>query len=244
MLIRDIGLILSCKKFSENLVLIKIFSQKNGFVSGLYRPKSKKKKFNLEKVHFEWRAKSRDKLGFFKIEVDYDNFDFQEDYFSSLMKASMCELSILFLADNEVNQEIYSSMNDLLIFLERNKLESISIKCQKYIFWEICLLKNIGYGLDLEKCALSGKKDGLKYISPKSGRAVNFIYAEPYKEKLFFLPAFFINEKENILKNDLINGLNIINHFFHKAIEDLNIRKEKVLIFRKEIFKKIESFGQ
>ena len=71
-----------------------------------------------QKVHFEWRAKSRDKLGFFKIEVDYDNFDFQEDYFSSLMKASMCELSILFLADNEVNQEIYSSMNDLLIFLD------------------------------------------------------------------------------------------------------------------------------
>lgn len=241
MFVKDIGFILSCKIFNENLKIIKILSQNNGLLTGLYRFNSKKKKFNLEHVHFEWRIKDMNKLGFFKIESNYDNFNIKDDYFSSLFKASMCELIVLFVADKEYNLQLYSSMKDTLSFLDKNRKLSIFGKCKSYILWELNLLKNIGYGLDLTRCVLSGKKDGLKYISPKSGKAVNEAFAEPYKNKLLCLPEFLIDEKKKLIRKDLTSGLNLTNHFLLKAKQDLNITKEKRFIIRREILKKIQT---
>ena len=241
MLIKDLGFVLSCKKFSENLLIIKILSNNYGLITGLYRTKNIKNRFNLENVFFEWKGKNRDKLGFFKIESNYDNFDIDDDYLSSLIKASISELSTLFLVDNEYNRELYLSIKYLLVYLEKNKINNTLLKCKQYIIWEINFLKNIGYGIDLTKCVLSGRKDVLKYISPKSGKAVNEIYAEPYKTKLLLLPEFLIKNTREISKKDLIKGLHLNSHFFFKATQDLNLRIEKKIIFRTEILKKINS---
>ena len=119
-----------------------------------------------------------------------------------MIKASISELSTLFLVDNEYNRELYLSIKYLLIYLEKNKINNIFLNCKQYIIWEINFLKNIGYGIDLTKCVLSGRKDGLKYISPKSGKAVNEIYAEPYKTKLLSLPEFLIKNTSEISKKD------------------------------------------
>ncbi len=57
--------------------------------------------------------------------------------------------------------------------------------------WEIALLEELGFGLDLSQCAATGGNDGLIYVSPRSGRAVSASAGEPYKDKLLPLPHFF-----------------------------------------------------
>ena len=56
--------------------------------------------------------------------------------------------------------------------------------------FELLLLDELGFGLDLESCAATGSRDELVYVSPKSGRAVSREAGEPYRERLLPLPAF------------------------------------------------------
>ncbi len=59
-----------------------------------------------------------------------------------------------------------------------------------YVRWELALLAELGFGLDLESCAAGGDNDQLAYVSPKSGRAVSLAAGEPYRDKLLALPGF------------------------------------------------------
>ena len=62
----------------------------------------------------------------------------------------------------------------------------------KYIRWELKFLSELGFGLDLSKCAVTGSKNDLQFISPKSGRAVSAEGAGEWRNKLFMLPEFFL----------------------------------------------------
>ena len=85
---------------------------------------------------------------------------------------------------------------------------------QKLYFWEIDLLSDIGYGLDLTECAVTSEKENLKFVSPSSGRAVTIEGAGSYKDKLFKLPNFLINRSSEYNNEDLENALSLTEHFF------------------------------
>jgi DNA repair protein RecO (recombination protein O) len=63
---------------------------------------------------------------------------------------------------------------------------------EAYVQWELMLLQDLGYGLDLERCAAGGANDRLAYVSPKTGRAVSLAAGEPYAERLLPLPGFLV----------------------------------------------------
>ena len=100
----------------------------------------------------------------------------------------------------------------------RNKEDWI----KSYIFWEIDLLSDIGYGLDLTECAVTSEKENLKFVSPSSGRAVTIEGAGSYKDKLFKLPNFLINRSSEYNNEDLENALNLTEHFFRKRFYEPN----------------------
>ena len=102
----------------------------------------------------------------------------------------------------------------------------------KYILWELFLLSELGYGLDLNKCAVSGKKNDLIYISPKSGKAVSKIEGEKYKNKLFYLPEFLINNNIKPSENSLKEGILVTGFFFEKFLKRNN---KKLPFYRKSI---------
>ena len=58
----------------------------------------------------------------------------------------------------------------------------------KYVWWEILFLKNTGYGLNLDTCAVSGSSENIYFISPKSGNSVSFNIGKKYEKKLFKIP--------------------------------------------------------
>ena len=74
----------------------------------------------------------------------------------------------------------------------------------------------IGYGLDLSKCAVTSEKDNLVFVSPSTGSAVTEIGAGDYKSKLLKLPSFLIDHKIMYSKEDVLDGLNLSEFFLKK----------------------------
>ena len=102
----------------------------------------------------------------------------------------------------------------------------------KYIFWELFLLSELGYGLDLEKCVVSGKKENLIYVSPKSGKAVSKKEGEKYKNKLLNLPKFLIDKNVKPSNDSLKQAIALTGFFIDKFLKKNN---KKLPFYRKKI---------
>lgn len=83
--------------------------------------------------------------------------------------------------------------------------------------YELLLLAELGFGLDLQSCVVTGGNDALVAVSPKSGRAVSAIEAEPYKQKLLPLPSFLVDGGSGSWSN-IIDGLRLTGHFLMRDV--------------------------
>ena len=142
---------------------------------------------------------------------------------------SLSALCISILAERDPMPELYS---ETVKFLDK-------ISGQKnweflYLGWELKLLSSIGFGLDLEKCAVTAVTKDLTYISPKSGKAVCKEVGEKYHSKLLpFPPILRIDGPQKYFSYaELIKGLRVTGFFIEKWL-DYSIEKKKTLIIRK-----------
>jgi DNA repair protein RecO (recombination protein O) len=83
--------------------------------------------------------------------------------------------------------------------------------------WEMGLLDELGFGLDLSKCASTGQGGDLIYVSPKTGRAVSAVAGKPYHDRLFALPAFLGGHAEPTVQ-DVIAGLKLTGYFLERHV--------------------------
>jgi DNA repair protein RecO (recombination protein O) len=93
-----------------------------------------------------------------------------------------------------------------------------------YILFEIEFLSEVGFGLDLSKCVLTGATEGLAYVSPKTGCAVTAEAGEKYRDKLFRLPSFLVSGDRNPQADDIFCALRITGHFLKLYFCDINCR--------------------
>jgi DNA repair protein RecO (recombination protein O) len=86
--------------------------------------------------------------------------------------------------------------------------------------WELALLEELGYGLDLSSCAATGATTDLVYVSPKSGRAVSAEAGAPYQDRLLALPAFLRAEAaaRTVTEADLSAGFALTGHFLEARV--------------------------
>jgi DNA repair protein RecO (recombination protein O) len=85
-----------------------------------------------------------------------------------------------------------------------------------YVRWELALLRDLGFGLDLGSCAATGTTEDLVYVSPRSGRAVSAAAGEPWRGRLLDLPAFLAGEGSPDHLGDIVHGLRLTGHFFER----------------------------
>ena len=86
-----------------------------------------------------------------------------------------------------------------------------------YVQWELLLLADLGFGLDLSSCAAGGENDQLAYVSPRSGRAVSLSAAEPYRDRLIPLPGFLAGRGTGG-EREVAEGLALTAHFLERHI--------------------------
>jgi DNA repair protein RecO (recombination protein O) len=87
-----------------------------------------------------------------------------------------------------------------------------------YVRFEAGLLQELGFGLDLSKCAATGSSDDLIYVSPRTGRAVSREAGEPYKDRLLALPPFMLSSQQRLGPGDVAAGLALTGHFLEAFV--------------------------
>jgi DNA repair protein RecO (recombination protein O) len=87
-----------------------------------------------------------------------------------------------------------------------------------YVRFEAGLLQDLGFGLDLSRCAATGSTDDLIYVSPRTGRAVSRRAGEPYKDRLLKLPPFLLGAQAGLDAGDVDLGLILTGHFLEQSV--------------------------
>jgi DNA repair protein RecO (recombination protein O) len=154
-------------------------------------------------VHLTWRARLEDHLGAFSIEPLRNRAaELIADRKRLYLAQTLCELLHL-LPEREPQDGLLGMALELI----DNAPDGIALAR-----FELALLDELGFGLDLESCAATGVTTDLTHVSPKSGRAVSRAAAEPYKDRLLPLPSF-LNARGNASPDDIRAALRLTGHF-------------------------------
>ena len=87
-----------------------------------------------------------------------------------------------------------------------------------FVRFEMGLLEELGFGLDLSRCAATGSTDDLIYVSPKTGRAVSRAAGDPYKDRMLPLPPFLLSSQSGLDEGDVAAGLDLTGHFLEQFV--------------------------
>ncbi len=202
----DYGYLLSKNKFGENSVIAEFFTENHGKISGIiYGATSRKIRNYLQignKFHINYNSKNENKLGYLKIEIEkiLTPLFFEDKKKLSCIVSSMSLIKLL-TADNQSNILIYNLIKDFYNFLENTNW------INKLIFWELELLKLVGYDLELKKIAneeiINDKK--LYFVSTNSEKK--------------YIPNFLVEKNYNVLDfSQIFNGLKLITDYLDKSI--------------------------
>ena len=129
---------------------------------------------------------------------------------------------------------LYQALDGLLSAIEA--APSASGWGAALVRYELLLLAELGFGLDLDRCAVTGRNDALVAVSPKSGKAVSDVEAEPYKEKLLPLPPFLL-EGGSASWSEILDGLRLTGHFLGRDL--LTDRAAPVLDGRERLVERL-----
>jgi DNA repair protein RecO (recombination protein O) len=119
-----------------------------------------------------------------------------------------------FLPEREPHPRVYEAMGLVLDCLEDRDIWPALL-----VRWELGLLDELGFGLDLGRCAVTGSSEDLVYVSPKTGRAVSREAGEAYRDRLLVLPDFLKGSQASTPElSDILAGFELTGHFLARHI--------------------------
>ncbi|MAN61661.1 MAG: DNA repair protein RecO [Parvibaculum sp.] len=215
---RDEGVVLSVRSHGESSAIVELFTSAHGRHAGLVRGgASRRMKPVLQPgntVSATWRARLPDHLGNFTIDLDRARAGVLMDDPLSLAGLSGACAVVSALPERERHTALYEAFVVLL-----DTLEEVDIWPAVFVRFELGLLQELGFGLDLTKCAATGKADDLIYVSPKTGRAVSREAGEPYEKRLYRLPPFLVGGRVTAAEpEDVADGLRLTGHFLERYL--------------------------
>jgi DNA repair protein RecO (recombination protein O) len=207
------AIVLHIRPHGETSALAELFARGQGRHLGLFHGgQSRKRRPMLQPgnlVAAEWRARLSDHLGVFTAELAEPFAARALD--DRLALAGIGTLTALarLLPERDPHPLLY----DLGLLMLRH-LGEPELWPQILARWELQLLTELGFGLDLEKCAATGTAENLIYVSPKTGRAVSAEAGEPYRTKLLRLPPFLKSRiSADASPQDILDALTLTGHF-------------------------------
>ena len=202
----DHGYLLSKNKFGENSIIADFFTKNHGKISGIiYGATSKKIRNYLQignKFHINYNSKNENKLGYLKIEIEQilTPLFFDDKKKLSCILSSMSLVKLL-TVDNQSNSHIYKIIENFYNFLEDTNW------INKFIFWELELLKLIGYDLELKNIVNEEIIDKKK------------LYFVSNNNEKKYIPNFLVEKNNDVLDfNQILNGLKLISDYLDKSI--------------------------
>ena len=214
----DEGIVLSARPHGETAAVAEMFTRARGRHLGLvHGGRSRKLRPILQignHVELGWKGRLPEDLGSMTIEL-------RRGFAAEAMTraadlAALTSFSVLarLLPERDPHPGLYEISLFVLSFLEEAEVWPALM-----VRWELALLDELGFGLDLSKCAATGASDNLVYVSPRSGRAVSADAGEPYKDRLLGLPAFLRGEANGpVTRTDIAAGFELTGHFLKTRV--------------------------
>ncbi len=202
----DCGYLLSKNKFGENSIIAEFFTENHGKISGvIYGATSKKIRNYIQignKFHINYNSKNENKLGYLNIEIEkiLTPLFFEDKKKLSCIVSSLSLVKLL-TVDNQSNVNIYKLIEDFYNFLENKNW------INKLIFWELELLKLIGYDLELKNIVKEEIIDDKK------------LYFVSNSDEKKYIPNFLVEKNNEVVDfNQMFSGLKLISDYLEKSI--------------------------
>ena len=216
----DEGFLINKNRYSENSLITEMYTKDRGKISGIiFGGTSKKIKNYLQlgnRLHINYNSKSENRIGYFKVEIlnAYTPLYFDHKQKLSCITSAINLIKIL-TVESQVNIKVYNLIDDLFIILKDKEW------LKKYIFWELDLLKILGYDLELEN-----------FVEKDIVENKTIYYASSSNEKKY-VPNFLI-EKELEVDDvkTLLTGLKLVGDYLDKTIlkpNNLNYPNSRLL---------------
>ena len=202
----DIGYLVSKNRYNENSIIAEFYTKDHGKCSGvIFGGTSKKIKNYLQignKFHINYNYKIEGKLGYFKVEI----FKVYTPFYFNNKKKLLCITSAMNLiklltVELQENFKIFDAIEDFFINLNNENWT------KKYVFWELKILKYIGYDIELKKIINSEiiKNEKKYYLKSSTNKK--------------YIPNFLIDKDDKRIDNDsLLKGLNLVGDYMNKNI--------------------------
>lgn len=217
----DDAIVLGAKPFGESKAIAEVFSRAHGRYGGVVHGGMSKtlrpvlQPGNL--VRAGWKARLSEQLGF------YSPLELIEPHASRLLEnadaLSGLTSAIALIRTTTAERQAYPGLFDALGLLI-DALPHANVWPALYARFEIGLLAELGYGLDLERCAVTGETDGLTYVSPRTGRAATAEAGAPFADKLLRLPPFLVNPDGPLDEGDIADALALAGYFLERRVYD------------------------
>jgi DNA repair protein RecO (recombination protein O) len=216
----DEGVVLETRRHGERALVVQLLTREHGRHAGLLRggqtPHARAQWQIGNRLLVTWRARLTEHLGSFSGEI-------AESHAARLLGdrarlaalAAASALAASALPEREPHPRAYAGLNGLIIALDDDDRWALA-----YVEWEMALLEELGFGLDLTRCAATGASENLVYVSPRSGQAVSAAAGHPYRQKMLRLPAFLRHESEAAqpAPDDVLDGLDLTGFFLDRRV--------------------------
>ena len=232
----DDAIVLSARSHGETGAIVHVLTESHGvYAAHIAGGASRRIKPLLQagsNVAFSYRARHADQLGAATLEASGPSPDLLDEPLGLLGLQCACAMTQTVLPERESQPGAYHALSALIgLFAFEDIWPAV------YVRYEAGLLEALGFGLDLSACAVTGERDELLYVSPKSGRAVGRTAGAPYKNKLLPLPGFMLSSQGGLAEGDILNGLELTGYFlerhvFHphnKPLPDIRLRLKEAL---------------
>lgn len=212
------AVVLGLRRHGETSAIVELITRGHGRHLGLVRGgRSRRLRPVLQPgnlVMAGWRARLEDQLGTFTVEPVRMRA-------AALMAepATLAALATLaghcqLLPEREPHPRLYDALAVALDALVEDEVwPAVMVR------FELGLLDELGFGLDLSRCAVTGSPDDLVYVSPRTGRAVSAVAGAPYKDRLLLLPAFLKGRQAGVPSPaEVVAGLRLTGHFLARHL--------------------------
>jgi DNA repair protein RecO (recombination protein O) len=230
----DEGIVLSVRPHGETAAIAELLTREHGRHLGLvHGGRSRRLRPVLQPgnaVRAVWRARLPENLGVMTVEAEMSYAAAaMSDRLALLGLSSACYLARL-LPERDPHPEVYESLREIMAALpEPDMWPALLVR------WELALIGELGFGLDLSRCAATGTRTNLRYVSPKSGRAVSAEAGAPYKDKLLPLPPFLAGKDAPPTPADICDGLRLTGYFLERwvlAPAEMHLPDERARLLR------------
>jgi DNA repair protein RecO (recombination protein O) len=213
----DDGIVLGVKRHGEASGILELMTREHGrhlgLVRGAFGSRMKPVLQTGNSVSATWRARLDEHLGNYGVEGQH----LRAAHFFAASHAiyGVTHLAALMrlLPERDPHAGLYVALEAIL-----DSLGDASIAAPMVVRFELRLLSELGFGLDLAQCAATGATEELIHVSPKSGRAVSRSAGAPYADKLLRLPAFLRDADEVPRTQDVADGFALTGFFLARHV--------------------------